>query len=69
MFRSKKILLTVNLASLLLCYSSVGHAYDAQTSSTLFNDSQKNANKSSFYIGLLYIPVTPQDANRGECKI
>jgi hypothetical protein len=55
MFISRQIFLTVNLASLLLCYSSVGHAYDAQPTTKLFTESQNNANKSSFYIGLLYL--------------
>jgi len=55
MLVSRRIFLTVNLASLLLCYSSVGHAYQAPHPTQLLSESQDNINKSSFYIGLLYL--------------
>jgi hypothetical protein len=53
--------LTVSLANLLLCFASVGHAADTSLSTKLFNDSESNINKTSFYIGLLYIKPYSND--------
>jgi hypothetical protein len=55
MFISKQRLLTISMASLFLCSSSVGYAYDASHTAKLFDGSENDINKTSLYIGLLYI--------------
>lgn len=54
MFKSKKIFLSIHLASLLLCYSSIGHAETPSISSEPLKIPSNN-NKSFFNFDFLYI--------------
>jgi Legionella pneumophila major outer membrane protein precursor len=55
MFISKGNLFKVSLASLLMCYASVGQADDTAVQTRLFKDSESDINKSSINVALLYL--------------
>jgi hypothetical protein len=55
MFISKRSLFSITIASVLFCQASLGHADDTTFRSNIFNNTETDINKTSFYAGLLYI--------------